>query len=156
MEFCTCLELCEPSAENHKNKKSPKSENAGKRKADTPTKPVGKKKFNCNMHGRNKTHDTKDCFELKWRMKHAKQGKTCTEANKVTYKDLNAFIKAKVTAALKKAKKNLKQQKKEKQVELNAFGKFRMLNVNKSSNNKDKQYAHVSTNVDDGSNIDSK
>eukprot|EP00957_Ditylum_brightwellii_P114567 8735696-Ditylum_brightwellii.AAC.1 len=115
MEFCTYLESWQPSTDKHKDKKSPKSENSGKHKAGTPTKPTDKKKFYCNMHGCNKTHDTKDCFELKWRMKHAKQGKTCTEANKVTYKDLNAFIKAKVTAALKKAKKNLKQQKKEKQ-----------------------------------------
>eukprot|EP00957_Ditylum_brightwellii_P160642 12229353-Ditylum_brightwellii.AAC.1 len=97
------------------DKESPKSENAGKHKADMPTKPAGKKKFYCNMPGRNKTHDTKDCFELKWHAKYSKQGKTCTEVDKVTYKDLNMFVNAKVTAALKKSKKNLKQQKKEKQ-----------------------------------------
>eukprot|EP00957_Ditylum_brightwellii_P013307 1003984-Ditylum_brightwellii.AAC.1 len=67
-----------------------------------PNKPTGKKKFYCNMHGRNKTHDIEDCFELTQRAKHTKQGKTRTEANKVTYKDLNAFVTTKVTAALKK------------------------------------------------------
>eukprot|EP00957_Ditylum_brightwellii_P029516 2230510-Ditylum_brightwellii.AAC.1 len=79
-----------------------------------PTKPAGKKKFYCNMQGCNEIHDTKDCFELKWRAKHTKQGKTHTYADKVTYKDLNMFVNAKVTAALKKAKKLFKQQKKEK------------------------------------------
>eukprot|EP00957_Ditylum_brightwellii_P089424 6809197-Ditylum_brightwellii.AAC.1 len=61
----------------------------GKCKADMPTKPAGKKKFYCDMHGRNKTHDTNDCFELKLHAKHTKQGKACTEADKVTYKDLD-------------------------------------------------------------------
>eukprot|EP00957_Ditylum_brightwellii_P014300 1076623-Ditylum_brightwellii.AAC.1 len=114
-EFCTCLESCEPSMEKPKDKKSPKSENAGKHKADTPTKPAGKKKFYCDMHGRNKTHDIEDCFELKRCAKRVKQGETRTEADKVTYKDLNTFVNAKVSTALKKAKKNLNQQKKEKQ-----------------------------------------
>eukprot|EP00957_Ditylum_brightwellii_P032405 2455547-Ditylum_brightwellii.AAC.1 len=40
MEFCTHLESCEPSADKPKDKKSPKSEIAGKRKADVPTKPA--------------------------------------------------------------------------------------------------------------------
>eukprot|EP00957_Ditylum_brightwellii_P113670 8666889-Ditylum_brightwellii.AAC.1 len=59
---------CEPSADKPKGEKNPKSENAGKRKADdtTPTKPVGERKFFCDMHGRNRTHNTEDCFELKW------------------------------------------------------------------------------------------
>eukprot|EP00957_Ditylum_brightwellii_P055313 4192640-Ditylum_brightwellii.AAC.1 len=78
----------DPGVDKPKDKKPPKSENAGKGKADTPTKPTGKKKFYCNMHGRNMTHDAKDCFELKRCTKHAKQGKTCAEADKVTYKDL--------------------------------------------------------------------
>eukprot|EP00957_Ditylum_brightwellii_P005054 384449-Ditylum_brightwellii.AAC.1 len=40
VEFCTRLESCEPSADKSKDKKSPKSKNAGKHKADTPTKPA--------------------------------------------------------------------------------------------------------------------
>eukprot|EP00957_Ditylum_brightwellii_P148465 11303201-Ditylum_brightwellii.AAC.1 len=64
------------------------------------------------MHGPNRTHSTKDCFELKQRSKHAKADTNRGRADKVTYKDLNAFINATVTAALNKAKKN--QKKKEK------------------------------------------
>eukprot|EP00957_Ditylum_brightwellii_P195539 14899403-Ditylum_brightwellii.AAC.1 len=82
-----------------------------------PTKPAGERS------------STMICMDATRLAKRAKQGKTHTEADKVTYKDLNTFINAKVTAALKKAKKNLKQQKKEKQVELNAFDKFCTLNV---------------------------
>eukprot|EP00957_Ditylum_brightwellii_P177740 13539116-Ditylum_brightwellii.AAC.1 len=40
VEFCICLELCEPSADKPKDKKSPRSRNAGKCKAEMPTKPV--------------------------------------------------------------------------------------------------------------------
>eukprot|EP00957_Ditylum_brightwellii_P116785 8907598-Ditylum_brightwellii.AAC.1 len=36
------------------------------------TTPPGKRKFYCEMHGRNRTHNTKDCFELKWRTKGVK------------------------------------------------------------------------------------
>eukprot|EP00957_Ditylum_brightwellii_P153267 11664942-Ditylum_brightwellii.AAC.1 len=107
--------------DNSKDKKFPKSENAGKHMADTPTK---------SAHA-----------------KRTKQGETHTEVDKVTYKDLNMFINAKVTTALKKAKKHLKQQKKEKQVKLNAFGKFCTLNV-KSSDNKDKPNTRASIDVD--------
>eukprot|EP00957_Ditylum_brightwellii_P057108 4327769-Ditylum_brightwellii.AAC.1 len=97
VEFCTHLELCEPSVDKPKGKKPSKSKNAGKRKADdtTPTKPAGKRKFYCNMHGCNKTHNTEDCFELKQRAKRAKTNTTQNEADKVTYKDLNAFVNAK-------------------------------------------------------------
>eukprot|EP00957_Ditylum_brightwellii_P195554 14900878-Ditylum_brightwellii.AAC.1 len=58
------------------------------------------------MHRQNKTHDTEDCFELKKRAKHAKSNANQNEADKVTYKDLNAFVNAKVSAALNKAKKS--------------------------------------------------
>eukprot|EP00957_Ditylum_brightwellii_P205291 15343241-Ditylum_brightwellii.AAC.1 len=47
--------------------------------------------------------------------KHAKQGEECKDRDKVTYKDLNALVNAKVTTALKKAKKNFKKEKKDKQ-----------------------------------------
>eukprot|EP00957_Ditylum_brightwellii_P047890 3637293-Ditylum_brightwellii.AAC.1 len=40
VKFCTRLELCEPSADKPKDKKSPKSKIAGKHKADTSTKPA--------------------------------------------------------------------------------------------------------------------
>ena len=65
----------------------------------------------------------------------------------MTYKDLNMFVNAKVTAAFIKAKKNLKQQKKEKQVKLNALNKFFPLNV-KSSDDKDKPSTCASIDVD--------
>eukprot|EP00957_Ditylum_brightwellii_P195373 14885624-Ditylum_brightwellii.AAC.1 len=64
------------------------------------------------MHGPNRTHNTKDCFELKRCAKRAKADTNRGRADKVTYKDLNAFVNAKVTAALNKTKKN--QKKKEK------------------------------------------
>eukprot|EP00957_Ditylum_brightwellii_P021252 1603021-Ditylum_brightwellii.AAC.1 len=156
VEFCTHLELCEPSADKPKDKKSSKPKNARKHEADVPNKPAGEKKFYCDLHRRNKAHNTKDCYELKQCTKPAKQGEARKDMDKVTYKDLNTFVNTKVTAALKKAKKNLKKEKKNKQVKLNAFDKFRMLNVNKSSNNKDKQDAYVSINMDDGSSGNSK
>eukprot|EP00957_Ditylum_brightwellii_P008064 611734-Ditylum_brightwellii.AAC.1 len=60
------------------------------------------------MHMPNRTHSTKDCFELKQRAKHTKASTSRNEVDKVTYKDLNAFINTKVTAALNKARKNQK------------------------------------------------
>eukprot|EP00957_Ditylum_brightwellii_P124245 9470923-Ditylum_brightwellii.AAC.1 len=89
------------------------------------------------MYGYNKTHNTEDCFELKWHVKHAKPDTTWKDTDKVTYKDLNAFVNAKVTAAFNKDKKNLKKQKKGKEVELNNFNKCCTLNV-ESSNEDDK------------------
>eukprot|EP00957_Ditylum_brightwellii_P003783 287432-Ditylum_brightwellii.AAC.1 len=70
----------------------------GKRKAKvltTPTSPAGKKKFYCEMHGRKRTHNTEDCFELKRHAKRTKASTNCDEVDKVTYKDLNAFVNAK-------------------------------------------------------------
>eukprot|EP00957_Ditylum_brightwellii_P120780 9212565-Ditylum_brightwellii.AAC.1 len=72
VEFCTRLESCEPRTDKPKDEKSPRSRNAGKRKADTPTKPAGEKNFYCDIHGHNETHNTEDCFELKQCTKHAK------------------------------------------------------------------------------------
>eukprot|EP00957_Ditylum_brightwellii_P048455 3676860-Ditylum_brightwellii.AAC.1 len=40
VEFCTRLEPCESSTDKAKDKKSPRSRNAGERKADMPTKPA--------------------------------------------------------------------------------------------------------------------
>eukprot|EP00957_Ditylum_brightwellii_P048062 3649572-Ditylum_brightwellii.AAC.1 len=48
------------------------------------------------MHRPSRTHNTKDCFELKQRAKRAKADMTCGGADKVTYKDLNTFVNAKV------------------------------------------------------------
>eukprot|EP00957_Ditylum_brightwellii_P175773 13384647-Ditylum_brightwellii.AAC.1 len=84
-----------PICRQTQGQKSPRSRNTGKHKADMPTKPTGKKKFYCNMHGCNKTQDTKDCFELKQRAKRAKTDEIQKDAEKVTFKDLNAFVKAK-------------------------------------------------------------
>eukprot|EP00957_Ditylum_brightwellii_P124350 9478355-Ditylum_brightwellii.AAC.1 len=72
VEFCTRLESCEPSADKSKDEKSSKSKHARKCKADIPTKPAGEKKFYCDLDGRNKTHDTEDCYKLKQHMKCAK------------------------------------------------------------------------------------
>eukprot|EP00957_Ditylum_brightwellii_P062498 4742961-Ditylum_brightwellii.AAC.1 len=149
VELCTQLESCKPSTDKPNVKKSPRSRSAGKRNADTPTKPAGEKKFYCHMHMHNKTHNTKDCFELKQRAKHTKTDKMQKDIEKVTYKDLNAFVNAKVTAAFNKTEKNLKKQKKEKEVKLNAFDKCRSLNV-ENSNKEDKPNKCAPTNVDNG------
>eukprot|EP00957_Ditylum_brightwellii_P189167 14399317-Ditylum_brightwellii.AAC.1 len=63
------------------------------------------RKFYCDLHGRNMTHHTKDCFKMKQRAKCAKANPNQAEKEKIVYKDLNAFVNAKVTAALKKAQK---------------------------------------------------
>eukprot|EP00957_Ditylum_brightwellii_P099131 7550731-Ditylum_brightwellii.AAC.1 len=65
-------------------------------------------KFYCEMHGPNRTHNTKDYFELKQRAKCAKADANRGVVDKVSYKDLNAFVNAKVSAALSEAKKNQK------------------------------------------------
>eukprot|EP00957_Ditylum_brightwellii_P153499 11682917-Ditylum_brightwellii.AAC.1 len=64
------------------------------------------------MHRPNRTHNTKDYFELKRRAKRAKSDTTRGGADKVSYKDLDAFVNAKVTAALNKAKNKKKKEKK--------------------------------------------
>eukprot|EP00957_Ditylum_brightwellii_P083029 6311725-Ditylum_brightwellii.AAC.1 len=63
------------------------------------------------MHGPNRTHNTKDCFELNQHAKHAKTNPNQFEKGKIAYKDLSAFVNAKVTAALKKAQKEKKEKK---------------------------------------------
>eukprot|EP00957_Ditylum_brightwellii_P110490 8427237-Ditylum_brightwellii.AAC.1 len=63
------------------------------------------------MHRPNRTRNTKDFFELKQHAKRAKADTNRGKADKVTYKDLNTFVNAKVTAALNKAKKNRKKKK---------------------------------------------
>eukprot|EP00957_Ditylum_brightwellii_P175440 13355955-Ditylum_brightwellii.AAC.1 len=73
------------------------------------------------MHGRNNTHDMDDCFELNRRKKHAKSELSRSGKDKVSYKDLNAFVNAKVTAALNKAKKKQKKEKKSKLTPLTSF-----------------------------------
>eukprot|EP00957_Ditylum_brightwellii_P100686 7673300-Ditylum_brightwellii.AAC.1 len=99
VEFCTHLESCEPSEGKPKGEKPSKSKTAGKRKAEvltTPTSSAGKKKkFYCEMHGRNNTHDTDDYFELNQRKKRAKSSTSHHDKDKVSYRDLNAFINAK-------------------------------------------------------------
>eukprot|EP00957_Ditylum_brightwellii_P018346 1381263-Ditylum_brightwellii.AAC.1 len=59
---------------------------------------------------------------------------------------------AKVTNALNKAKRILKKETKDKQVKLNTFDKFCTLGVDESSNNKDKQDAQISIDLDNSSN----
>eukprot|EP00957_Ditylum_brightwellii_P144784 11028138-Ditylum_brightwellii.AAC.1 len=60
------------------------------------------------------THNTKDCHELNWRKKHTKINTNRNGSDKVTYKDLNAFVNAKVTATLKKAKSQNKKERSKK------------------------------------------
>eukprot|EP00957_Ditylum_brightwellii_P144169 10984958-Ditylum_brightwellii.AAC.1 len=118
VEFCTRLELCEPSKGKPKGEKPSKPKTTGKRKAKVstmPTSPAHKSKFYCKMHEHNKTHDTEDCFELKRCAKHAKSNTNWAEADRVTYKDLNAFVNAKVTVALNKAKNSKKDERKRSQ-----------------------------------------
>eukprot|EP00957_Ditylum_brightwellii_P081664 6212275-Ditylum_brightwellii.AAC.1 len=87
-----------------------------------------KGKFYCEMHGRYPTHDMDDCYKLNQRKKRMKSGTSQSGKDKMSYKDLNAFVNAKVTAALNKAKKKQKERK-EREVKINAFNKFRSLNV---------------------------
>eukprot|EP00957_Ditylum_brightwellii_P173855 13236104-Ditylum_brightwellii.AAC.1 len=82
VEFCNHLESCEPSADKPKDEKPHKPKSTGERKADMPTKPAGEKKFYCDLHKRNKTHDTKDCYKLKQRAKCTKQGKERKDRDK--------------------------------------------------------------------------
>eukprot|EP00957_Ditylum_brightwellii_P018289 1377597-Ditylum_brightwellii.AAC.1 len=64
--------------------------------------------------------------------RRAKRAKANPEKGKTAYKDLNAFVNAKVTAALKKGQKE-RFEKKAKKVTINAFDKFCSLNVDNSS-----------------------
>eukprot|EP00957_Ditylum_brightwellii_P114885 8761132-Ditylum_brightwellii.AAC.1 len=70
-----------------------------------PTTSSAERKFYCELYGHNMTHDMKDCYEMKRRAKRAKANPNQAEKGKIAYKDLNAFVNAKVTAALKKAQK---------------------------------------------------
>ena len=98
------------------------------------------------MHGDNRTHSTKDCFELNRRAKRAKANPS-SEKGHVAYKDLNAFVNAKVTEALKKAKK----EQKAKKITINAFDKFRSLNVDSSSDESDHDVNALAAASDDES-----
>eukprot|EP00957_Ditylum_brightwellii_P065750 4987604-Ditylum_brightwellii.AAC.1 len=105
------------------------------------------------MHGPNRTHNTGDCFELKRHAKCAKANASHDEADKVTYKDLNTFVNAKVTAALNKAKKNQKK-KEAKKVTINAFNKFYSLKVESSNEESDPEVNALAAAADDDSNSD--
>eukprot|EP00957_Ditylum_brightwellii_P204041 15337341-Ditylum_brightwellii.AAC.1 len=56
------------------------------------TSPAGQKLFYYKMHEHNRTHNTGDCFELKQCAKCMKASTSCDKTDKVTYKDLNAFV----------------------------------------------------------------
>eukprot|EP00957_Ditylum_brightwellii_P107467 8200067-Ditylum_brightwellii.AAC.1 len=88
-----------------------------------------KKKFYCEIHRQNNTHETDNCFELNRRKKLAKLETSQSGKDKVSYRDLNAFVNAKAMAALNKAKKK---QKKEKKVKINAFNQFCSFKVESS------------------------
>eukprot|EP00957_Ditylum_brightwellii_P094612 7205597-Ditylum_brightwellii.AAC.1 len=84
------------------------------------------------MHGHNRTNNIENCFELNQHMKRTKPNMSQNKVDKISYKDLNAFVNAK---------------RKEKEVELNAFNKFCSLNV-ESSNEEDEPNKHAPINVD--------
>eukprot|EP00957_Ditylum_brightwellii_P029303 2214894-Ditylum_brightwellii.AAC.1 len=136
VEFCSCLESYEPSEEGPKVEKTEKARGR-KRKAEVLTTPTitttttPRVKFYCKMHGPNRTHNRKDCFELKRHTRCTKADANRGRADKVSYKDLNAFVNTKVTAALNKAKKKKQEAKK---VTINAFDNFCNLKVDNSSN----------------------
>eukprot|EP00957_Ditylum_brightwellii_P084107 6394058-Ditylum_brightwellii.AAC.1 len=135
VEFCTRLELCVPSRPEPKGEKPLTLKTTGKCKAKvsrTPAASSANLKFYCEMHGLNTTHNTKDCFELNQRAKRAKTNPNQYDKGQMAYKDLNAFINAKVTAVLKKAQKE-KKEKKTKKATMNAFDKFCSLNIDSSS-----------------------
>eukprot|EP00957_Ditylum_brightwellii_P008985 679409-Ditylum_brightwellii.AAC.1 len=144
VEFCTCLESCEPSKGESKGEKPSKPKTMGRHKAKvlttSTTSPAGQKLFYCKMHGRNRPHNTGDCFELKQYTKRVKANMSHDKADEATYKDLNAFVNAKVTPALNKAKKS--QKKRKKKVTINAFNKFCSLNA-ESSNEESKPEVHA-------------
>eukprot|EP00957_Ditylum_brightwellii_P025275 1912957-Ditylum_brightwellii.AAC.1 len=116
VEFCTHLESCELNEDKLKVGKTSKTWGR-KRKVEVLTMPTATTttttnlKYYCKMHRPNRTHDTKDCFELKQCAKCTKADTNCGGADKVTYKDLNDFVNAKVNASLNKAKKNWKKKK---------------------------------------------
>eukprot|EP00957_Ditylum_brightwellii_P130203 9932480-Ditylum_brightwellii.AAC.1 len=87
--------------------------------------------------------------------RRAKRVKANPEKGKIFYKDLNAFVNAKVTAASKKAQKE-RTEKKAKKVTIKAFDKFRSLNVDSSSeeenDHKVKALADASDNDSDSNN----
>eukprot|EP00957_Ditylum_brightwellii_P200959 15318248-Ditylum_brightwellii.AAC.1 len=87
--------------------------------------------------------------------RRAKCAKANPEEGKIAYKDLNAFVHAKVTAALKKAQKECSKRK-AKMVTINAFDKFCSLNVDSSSKEESdhvvKAFAKASNNNSDSNN----
>eukprot|EP00957_Ditylum_brightwellii_P009921 748496-Ditylum_brightwellii.AAC.1 len=97
------------------------------------------------MHGQNNTHNTDNCFELNQRKKCAKSDTSRSGADKVSYKDLNAFVNAKVTSTLNKAKKK---QKKEKDIKINAFNTFCSLNVESSDEEGERKESAPATDND--------
>eukprot|EP00957_Ditylum_brightwellii_P179921 13705658-Ditylum_brightwellii.AAC.1 len=111
VEFCTYLESCVTSKAEPKGEKPSTLKTAGKRKAEVSTMPAASSaniKFYCEMHGHNRTHNRKDCFELNRHAKCAKAKPNQFEKGNIAYKDLNVFVNAKVMVALKKAKKERK------------------------------------------------
>eukprot|EP00957_Ditylum_brightwellii_P180699 13765422-Ditylum_brightwellii.AAC.1 len=105
------------------------------------------------MHGWNNTHETDDCFELNQRKKHGKLNMSQSGKDKVSYKDLNAFVNAKVMAALNKAKKKHKERK-DKEVKINAFNQFHSLNV--ESSDKEGKFKEEDTTADGNSSSESE
>eukprot|EP00957_Ditylum_brightwellii_P112891 8607689-Ditylum_brightwellii.AAC.1 len=77
VEFCTCLESCEQRDDKSKVEKTQKTRER-KCKAKVSTMPTittattQGMKFYCKMRRPNRTHSTKDCFELKQRAKRVK------------------------------------------------------------------------------------
>eukprot|EP00957_Ditylum_brightwellii_P087738 6680977-Ditylum_brightwellii.AAC.1 len=100
VEFCTCLGSCEPSEDKLKVENTGKTRGR-KHKAEVLTMPsattttTAEVKFYSKMHRPNRTHNTKNCFKLKLCAKRAKADANCGGADKISYKELNAFVNAK-------------------------------------------------------------
>ena len=139
LEFCSRLESCELTMEKPIPKKVAFQEEtvtgSRKRKTLKAEKGSGLRMQYCQLHGENPTHGTAECFELNRRKKRAKEFATVQrhereEKTRIPYKELNAFINAKVDQALQKRSKAKKAKKASNpDIAINAFEHFRDLEV---------------------------
>ena len=113
----------------------------------------------CQLHGTNPTHGTADCFQLNCQKKRAKEFEVIQrhkkqEKTRILYKELNAFINAKVEQALKKKGKAKKAKKIEIEIAVNAFERFRNLEVADTDEEGRKPEAVKNDSDDSGSDAD--
>ena len=115
IDFCSQLESCELTIEQPIPKKVsfldemviPKCK---RNKSKIEKQISGIWTHYCELHGENPLHNMSECFELNRCKKRAKNFTTIQRSKKqkqrtIPYKDLNAFINAKVEKAFKKRPK---------------------------------------------------